>query len=206
VSARRSRLSSLAVILGAAAAMVVLAALIAIVSLAGHDRGAKHRIAGGTGAPAAMLGDPVTPSAEMRKQLGPVHGNAPVFRLGRVGARVFYRVESERDGTCYAVGSDARFGVILCPGQRGSGPVVDLSIVEVTPASDDVRVVRLQGVVSGRVASLRLVDSTGSSILDARVSDGAYYVEHVPAQPVAALIALDAAGHVVHRIPYAKTP
>jgi hypothetical protein len=186
--------------------MLALAALIAAVSLAGGDRGSGNRAAGAGAAPSVSRGEPVAPSAEMRKQLGPVHGNAPVFRLGRIGARAFYRVESERDGTCYAAGSEERFGVILCPGLRATGPVVDLSIVEVTPGSDEVRVVRLQGVVAGRVAGIRLVDAAGSSILDAPVSGGAYYVEHVPAQPVSALVALDPAGRVVQRIPYAKTP
>jgi hypothetical protein len=99
-----------------------------------------------------------------------------------------------------------RFGVILCPRERAPGPIVDLSVVEVAPASDAVTVFRLEGIALGAVRTVRLVAADGSTILETHVTRGVYYVEDVPAEAVAALVALDAAGHVVQRLQYAKGP
>lgn len=203
----RASLRTIGVVL-AAGAMLGIAAVIAVVSLAGRAGRSVEEAPGVSRdpIPATAHGEPITPSREMLKQLGPVHGNAPVYLLGHVGARFFYRVQSERSGTCYAAGRVDRFGVILCPREAAPGPLVDLSVVEIAPASDAVTVIRLEGIALGAVRTVRLVAAGGSTILEAPVTRGVYYVENVPAESVAALVALDGAGHVVQRLEYAKGP
>jgi hypothetical protein len=153
--------------------------------------------------PPTLRGTPIEPSVEMRRQLGPVHRDADVYRLAQIGDRVFYRVESKRDGTCYSAGEAQRFGVILCPGVAAPPPeVVDLSLIEVDPRTNQERVVRLEGVVAGDARAVRLLDDNGNTIVETPVIGHAFHTTAVPARPAVALGIFDASGRELHRIDY----
>jgi hypothetical protein len=142
-------------------------------------------------------GTPVARSGNAMRQHSGGPTNSAVSLLGIREGRAFYRV-GDSSQSCYAVGpatSIGDLGATIC-WDRGLA-VMDFSVVEPSPQTGEVRLVRAEGIAADQVASVAVTDAGGGVLARGPVARNIYSIENVPRRPIARLIALDASGRTI---------
>jgi len=154
-------------------------------------------------------GEPVNPGPGQRHELQNV-GARRAWLLAARNARSFYRLSRDDGSVCYAVNSSPdtdRIGNTVCPltptqFPTPTTPVLDLSVFESTShVPGDFHVVAAQGFAADGVAKVALLDRQGRVIARQRAADNVYAVDLPPGRLAATVVAYDADGGEVFRVP-----
>lgn len=170
----------------------VLAALVAAFGAAcgTSDDQAAPAPPGGANASMSNRGTPAELPPRAKRQLDSLrrYKGAEVFVLARRDERTFYRLDGTSEGMCFALGAGDSLGQVTCDQSGSLGDVLDLSIVDITPASTGVALVALDGVTSDRVSRIDVIDPVGRVIAAVPVTANVYHWK--PASPVSARTAI----------------
>jgi hypothetical protein len=139
-----------------------------------------------------------------------LHGShvTDVTLLGTVGGRNLYRVEGSVH-PCYGAGDAGAswpLGVISCriaPPYFPSPemPLFDFSTVGMDRGDAAMHYIRVEGVAAGGVASVEVLDRSGSTVERLPVRANVYGAESLPSATGVRLVARDASGDVVGGAP-----
>lgn len=188
--------------LSLSAALIAVAATATTLTIVGTGSGSPPGLSrvSAQGTPVAF-----SPAVVAKLHLGDYRA---ISLLGSRGQERFYRLDNDSPAPCFATGrADAPYpiGSIACRiadpyFPSPAKPILDLSSIEVDPATNQAHFTRIEGVAADAVTSVRLLAKEGSIIEDVPVSNNLYALDSVPPTAVS-LAAVDAGGSVVARVP-----
>jgi len=194
---------------------VVLATVVATPAF-GVGRHLLDLITGGTPVSTARLSDQdlrflsavakgVSPSdvpASKRAQLDAV-GSTGIRQIAVRDGRAFFVIDKSDGSHCYAVGDEGDsnlFGGIECPATSffptPAHPILDMSVVRLSPADPRPTLTRLEGFAADGVARVAVITASGQVTADTPVIDNVYSAQgnQLPDQPINGLVAFGADG------------
>ena len=192
------------ILLGLAVTIAVAAALALVLG-----RSATSSVPGGALAAFSNHGRPVDAGPGQARELDNV-GATSAWLLARRNGRTFYRLATAAGGVCYAINNvpdPDHIGNTSCPElptsfPTPSNPVLDLSVFEATAEDrDNFHVFQAQGFAADGVESIALVDARGGVITRTRVADNVYALDVPRGRVASAVVARDADGTEVFRVP-----